>query len=181
MKMKRLLMAVALLSMFFLVTTSFAKPAQQINSEADAALKFFTQRVKGGSNFLKSAKGVLIMPNIIKAGLGVGGQYGEGVLRIGGKTVDYYSLAGGSIGFQIGAQKTNLILVFTQEEALKNFRASSGWKSGVDGSVAFAKTGAGAAADTINVKDPIVGFLFGQEGIMAAATIEGAKFTKLAR
>src|SRR3990172_2265819 len=98
MKMKRLFMAVALLSMLFLVTTSFAKPAQQINSEADAALKLFTQQVKGGSDFLKSAKGVLVMPNIIKAGLGVGGQYGEGVLRIGGKTVDYYSLAGGAGG-----------------------------------------------------------------------------------
>ena len=181
MKMKRLFMAIALFSIFLLVTTSFAKPAQQINSEADAALKLFTQQVKGGSDFLKSAKGVLVMPNIIKAGLGVGGQYGEGVLRIGGKTVDYYSLAGGSVGFQIGAQKTNLILVFTQEEALKNFRASSGWKAGVDGSVAFVKAGAGASADTINVKDPIVGFLFGQEGIMAAATFEGAKFTKLAR
>ena len=181
MKMKRLFMAIALFSIFLLVTTSFAKPAQQINSEADAALKLFTQQVKGGSDFLKSAKGVLVMPNIIKAGLGVGGQYGEGVLRIGGKTVDYYSLAGGSVGFQIGAQKTNLILVFTQEEALKNFRASSGWKAGVDGSVAFVKAGAGASADTINVKDPIVAFLFGQQGIMAAAAFEGAKFTKLAR
>ena len=181
MEIKRLLAGFAFVSILFLVTTSFAKPAQQINSEVDAAVKVFTQHIKGGSDFLKSAKGVLVMPNIIKAGFGVGGQYGEGVLRIGGKTVDYYSLAGGSVGLQIGAQKTNLILVFTQEEALKNFRASSGWKAGVDGSVAFAKAGAGASVDTVNIKDPIVAFLFGQEGVMAAATIEGAKFTKLAR
>lgn len=179
--MKRLLMPVALVSILFLGTTSFAKPAQQINSEVDAALKLFTEQVKGGTSFLKSAKGVLVIPNIIKAGFGIGGQYGEGALRIEGKTVDYYSLAGGSIGFQIGAQKTNLVLVFMQEEALKHFRASSGWKAGVDGSVAFTDVGAAASADTVNVKDPIVAFLFGQTGVMAAATIEGAKFSKLAR
>ena len=76
---------------------------------------------------------MLVIPNIVKAGLGVGGEYGEGALRIGGKTVAYYSLAAGSVGIQIGAQKTNLVLVFRQDEALKKFRASSGWKAGVTG------------------------------------------------
>jgi lipid-binding SYLF domain-containing protein len=75
----------------------------------------------------------------------------------------------------------NLILVFTQDEALKKFRASSGWKAGVDASVAFVDVGAEKSFDTTNIKDPIVGFLFGQKGLMAAATIEGSKFTKLVR
>jgi lipid-binding SYLF domain-containing protein len=171
----------AFISMGFLTTTSFAKTAKEINSEVNGALKLFSQHVKGGKEFLQTAKGVLVIPNIVKAGLGIGGEYGEGSMRIGGKTVEYYSLAAGSVGLQIGAQKTNLILVFTQDEALNNFRRSSGWKAGVDGSVAFIDVGAGKSLDTVNVKDPIVAFLFGQKGLMANATIEGAKFTKLAR
>ncbi|NWG04898.1 MAG: hypothetical protein HXY44_18750 [Syntrophaceae bacterium] len=162
-------------------TTSYAKTAKEINAEVNSALKVFPQHVKGGKEFLNAAKGVLVIPNIVKAGLGVGGEYGEGALRIGGKTVEYYSLAAGSIGFQIGAQKTNLILVFMQEEALKNFRQSSGWKAGVDGSVAFIDVGKGKSIDTVNIKEPIVAFIFGQKGLMANATIEGAKFTKLVR
>ena len=167
--------------MGFLATTSLAKTAKEINAEVNAALKLFSQHVKGGKEFLNAAKGVLVIPNIVKAGLGVGGEYGEGAMRIGGKTVEYYSLAAGSVGFQIGAQKTNLILVFMQDEALKNFRKSSGWKAGVDGSVAFIDVGAGKSLDTVNVKDPIVAFMFGQRGLMANATVEGAKFTKLVR
>jgi lipid-binding SYLF domain-containing protein len=153
----------------------------EINSEVNEALKLFSQHVKGGKEFLQSAKGVLIIPNIVKAGLGIGGEYGEGALKVGENTVEYYSLAAGSVGLQIGAQKKNLILVFTQDEALKNFRRSSGWKAGVDGSVAFIDVGAGKSLDTVNVNNPVVAFIFGQKGLMASATIEGAKFTKLVR
>ena len=167
--------------MGLLTTTSFAKTAQEINGEVNAALNLFPQHVKGGKEFLNASKGVLVIPNIVKAGLGVGGEYGEGALRIGGKTVEYYSLAAGSVGFQIGAQKMNLILVFMQDEALKKFRTSSGWKAGVDGSVAFIDVGKEKSIDTVNIKDPIVAFIFGQKGLMASATIEGAKFTKLVR
>jgi lipid-binding SYLF domain-containing protein len=165
----------------FLAEVSMAKTAKEIDSEANEALKLFSKHVKGAKEFLNAAKGVVVIPNIVKAGLGVGGQYGEGALRIGGKTVAYYSLAAGSVGVQIGAQKTNLVLVFRQDEALKKFRAGSGWKAGVDGSVALIDTGAGKSLDTMNVNDPIVAFLFGQQGLMVSATIEGAKFTKLAR
>jgi lipid-binding SYLF domain-containing protein len=162
-------------------TISYAKTTKEINAEVNSALKLFPQHVKGGKEFLNAAKGVLVIPNIVKAGLGIGGEYGEGALRIGGNTVEYYSLAAGSVGLQIGAQKTNLILVFMQDEALKNFRKSSGWKAGVDGSVAFIDVGKGKSVDTVNIKEPIVAFMFGQKGLMANATIEGAKFTKLVR
>lgn len=182
-KMMRMTFALAgfCLLLFFCVGEAYTKTAKQIDAEVDSALKLFTQHVKGGKEFLNSAKGVLVIPNIIKAGLGVGGEYGEGALRIGGKTVEYYSLAAGSVGLQIGAQKTNLIVIFMQEEALKNFRSSAGWKVGVDGSVAFIDVGKGKSIDSLNIKDPIVAFMFGQRGLMANATIEGAKFTKLVR
>jgi lipid-binding SYLF domain-containing protein len=165
----------------FLAKGSMAKTAKEINSEVNDALKLFSKHVKGAKEFINTAKAVLVIPNIVKAGLGVGGEYGEGALRIGGKTVDYYSIAAGSVGLQIGAQKKNLILVFKQADALNKFRKSSGWKAGVDGSAAFIDVGAGKSLDTVNIKDPIVAFMFGQRGLMANATIEGAKFTKLAR
>ncbi len=164
-----------------LADVSIAKTAKQIDLEVNEALNLFSKQVKGAKEFLNTAKGVLVIPNIVKAGLGVGGQYGEGAMRIGGKTVEYYSVAAGSVGLQIGVQKTNLVLVFRQDDALKKFRAGSGWKAGVDGSVAFIDAGAGKSLDTMNLNDPVVAFLFGQKGLMASAAIEGGKFTKLVR
>ena len=72
----------------FLSIPSYAKTAKEINSEVNVALKLFPQHVKGGKEFLQATKGVLVIPNIVKAGLGVGGEYGEGALRIGGETAD---------------------------------------------------------------------------------------------
>jgi lipid-binding SYLF domain-containing protein len=165
----------------FSAEVSMAKTTKEIDSEVKEALNLFFKQVEGAKEFLNTAKGALVIPNIVKAGLGVGGQYGEGAMRIGGKTVAYYSVAAGSVGLQIGAQKTNLVLVFRQDEALKKFRAGSGWKAGVDGSVVFIDAGAGKSLDTMNVRDPIVAFLFGQQGLMASAALEGGKFTKLVR
>ncbi len=184
MKRGRIFWVVACLALIlgpFLSIPSYAKTADQINAEVNVALDLFRQKVEGGQEFLRGAKGVLVIPNIIKAGLGVGGLYGEGALRIEGKTVAYYSIGAGSLGLQIGAQKMNLVLVFMKDEALKKFRASSGWKAGVDGTASFIDTGKEISVDTVSVKNPIVGFFFGQKGLMAAATIEGTKFTKLVR
>ena len=120
-----------------------------------------------------------MFPSVYKAGFGFGGEYGEGALRIGGKTVEYFSTIAGSFGFQLGAQKKTLILVFTQKEALKSFRESNGWKAGVDGSVALVTVGIGGSIDTTNIKDPIVAFAFDQKGLMYNLTIEGSKYNKL--
>ncbi len=172
----------ALMTLFFMVfqsASAYAKTAKEIDVSVDVALENFHKHVKGGNEFLKSAKGVLVFPSVFKAGVGIGGEYGEGALRIGGKTVDYYNTAAASFGFQLGAQKKTVILVFMQQEALKKFRASSGWEAGVDGSVALIKVGAGGSIDTTKIKDPIVGFVFGQKGLMYNLTLEGSKFTKL--
>lgn len=163
----------------FLANTSYAKTAKEIDASVDAALQRFHKEVKGAEEFLEAAKGVLILPGVIKGGFVVGGEYGEGALRIREKTVDYYSIASGSFGFQLGAQKKDIILVFMQEEALKKFRESSGWRAGVDGSVVLIKVGAGGSIDTTKINEPIVGFVFGQKGLMYNLTLEGSKFTKL--
>ena len=156
-----------------------AATAREINVSIDATLKNFLKNVKGSKEYLKAAKGVLVFPNVYKAGFGIGGEYGEGALRIGGKTVDYYSTVAGSFGFQLGAQKKTLILVFMQKGALNSFRESNGWKAGVDGSVALVTVGIGGSIDTTNIKDPIVAFAFDQKGLMYNLTIEGCKFSKI--
>ena len=161
--------------------TSYAKSAKEIDVRVDTALERFNNDIKGGKEFLKTAKGVLVFPSVIKAGIGIGGEYGEGALRINGKTVDYYSTAAASIGFQLGAQSKTVIVVFMQDDALKKFRASSGWEAGVDGSVALIELGAGGTIDTTNIKRPIVGFVFGNKGLMYNLTLEGSKYTKIVR
>lgn len=157
----------------------FAASAAEINIKVDAAVERFKSDVQGGGAFLKKAKGVLVFPEVMKAGFGIGGEYGEGALRINGKTVDYYSTASASIGFQLGAQLKTVVLVFLDQKELDKFRNSSGWEAGVDGSVALIELGAGKDINTVDMRDPIVGFVFSNKGLMYNLTLEGSKMTKL--
>ncbi|MBN1828614.1 MAG: hypothetical protein JW884_05675 [Deltaproteobacteria bacterium] len=159
--------------------SAIAATAKEIDASVDAALDRFKQEVKGAQEFLNASKGVLVFAGVIKAGIGIGGEYGEGSLRIDGKTVEYYNIASASVGFQLGAQKKDVILVFMESGALRKFRSSSGWKAGVDGSVALLTVGAGLEFDTTKIKEPIVGFIFGQKGLMYNLTLEGSKISKL--
>jgi len=166
--------------LFAFVRPAAAASAAEIDQQVDQALEQF-RKIPGAEAYLGIAKGVLVFPKVYKAGIGVGGEYGEGALRIGGQTVDYYSTAAASIGFQLGAQAKTIVIVFTDESALDKFRASEGWKVGVDGSVALVDLGIGKAVDTTNIKEPVLGFVFGQKGLMYNLTLEGSKFTKLDR
>ena len=156
-----------------------AKSAAEIEAAVNASLQQFKESVGSAEELMAKSEGVLVFPSVIKAGIGIGGEYGEGALRIGGKTADYYSTAAASIGLQLGAQAKTVIILFLQQEALDNFRNSKGWEAGVDGSVAIAKWGAGEDINTQNFKDPIVGFVFSNKGLMAGISIEGSKITKL--
>jgi lipid-binding SYLF domain-containing protein len=170
--------------MAFLGATGFAGQAAaasptEIDITVDGAIEDFKKEVSGGPEFLDKAKGYLVFPKVTKAGLIVGGEYGSGALRINGKSVDYYNIASASFGLQIGAQQYAIVMVFLEDDAMKKFRESKGWEAGVDGSVAIAKWGAGEDINTQNFKDPIVGFVFSNKGLMAGISIEGAKITKL--
>jgi lipid-binding SYLF domain-containing protein len=173
-----LILSSAVFALGLSVAPAHAASATEIDHEVDQTLKAF-QQIKGAQAFLPIAKGVLVFPKVYKAGIGIGGEYGEGALRVDGKTVDYYSTAAASFGFQLGAQAKSIVVLFTDEAALKKFRDSEGWKVGVDGSVALVDLGAGKAVDTTNIKDPVIGFIFGQKGLMYNLTLEGSKFTKL--
>jgi len=170
---------IALFQCALIPKASLAASAREIDVSVDVALERFGKEVGGGKEFLDSAKGVLVFPAVFKAGFMVGGEYGEGALRIGGKTVDYYNTAAASFGLQLGAEKKTIIIVFMQQGALDKFRKSEGWKVGVDGSVALINVGVGKAIDSENIKDPIVAFAFSQKGLMANLTLEGAKISKM--
>jgi lipid-binding SYLF domain-containing protein len=156
-----------------------AASADKLNRESDKALEVFRDDINGAQIFLDQAAGYLVFPRIIKVGVGIGAETGEGVLRVGGQTIEYYRTTAGSIGLQLGAQAKSIVIAFMTKASLQKFRDSNGWKVGVDGSVALIDLGAGKTIDSQNVKDPVVGFIFGSKGLMYNLTLEGSKFTKL--
>ena len=160
-------------------TLSYAKTKGEINASVKAAMDRFKKQVKGSTEYLKGAKGVLVMPNITKAGFVVGGKYGQGALQVGGKTVSYYSLAEGSVGWQIGAQKYDMVILFMTDEVLNKFRNSENWEAGVDAEVTIIAVGAEVTVETLRSQHPVAGFVFDQKGLMGGVSVKGAKFTKI--
>ena len=153
--------------------------AKEVDASVDAAMERFYKQVKDAAEVVRQAKGLLVLPNVKKGALIVGGEYGQGAMRIGGKTVEYYSMISGSFGLQIGGQAKDIIIAFMSSEALKEFRESKGWEAGVDGNVALIKLGAGESAITAMSKQPIAAFVFDVKGLMADMSLKGAKFNKL--
>lgn len=151
----------------------------KIDRRVNETLEEFRYHVRGGSEVLSRARGVLVFPSIKKGGFGVGGEYGQGALRVGGRTVGYYSEAGASVGFQIGFQARSQIFVFLDQSALEHFRHSDNWKVGVDGSVTVIAVGAGATVDSQTLNKPVVAFIFDGKGLMYNLSLEGTKITRL--
>lgn len=175
------LVAASFIALLSLPPTAFAESAEVIDARVDSAIQAFKDEVKGAEVFLNQSAGYLVFPRVIKVGLGFGAETGEGALRVRGRSVEYYRTTSGSFGLQLGAQAKSIVIAFMTLESLDKFRNSSGWKVGVDGSVALIDLGAGKAIDTGNIKDPVVGFIFGSKGLMYNLTLEGTKISKLNR
>jgi lipid-binding SYLF domain-containing protein len=163
-------------------TGSGATPAErraEIDKGFDKAMAELYQSVSGTRELASRARGILVFPNVLQAGFIVGGEYGEGALRVGGKTADYYKITAGSFGFQAGGQSKAVILMFLTQSALDNFRKSSGWTAGADASVSVLRAGANATVDSSTAKADIAGFALANAGLFAGATIDGSKISKL--
>ena len=165
--------------LFVIAAGASAASREEIDAEVREALKNFQKQTPAAHALSKKAAGMLVFPSVIKAGIGIGGEYGEGVLLVKGKTAAYYSLAAASIGFQLGAQARSQIVLFMNDKVLADFRQSEGWKAGVDGSVAVATLGAGGSVDNETAKQPIIGFIFSNKGLMYNLTFEGSKITRI--
>ncbi len=164
---------------------SDAASAARINASADQTLALFRSQVRGGSAVLRDAVGVLVFPEVIQAGVGIGGEYGEGVLRMRGRSVAYYSIAAGSWGLQFGAQRKSIVIAFLQRQALEHFRqtalAGKNWQVGVNGSVVLVTVGGQASINTTTLNAPVVAYVFDQKGLMYNLTLQGAKITRIYR
>jgi lipid-binding SYLF domain-containing protein len=165
--------------------TAFALPhhaaasAAELKRDSQAALNQLYATNPGAKELGKKTVAILVFPAVVKAGLGVGGQFGEGVLYRGGKATAYYNNAGGSIGLQAGAQKYSYALFFLSEETLKYLDKSEGFEIGIGPSVVIADDGFAKSMTTTTSKDQIYAFIFDQKGAMAALGIQGNKITKI--
>jgi lipid-binding SYLF domain-containing protein len=158
-----------------------AASAGQINSDVSSTLNRLYRQIRGTSDLGARAAGILVFPTVVKAGMGIGGEYGEGALRVGGKTAGYYNTVAASVGFQLGAQARSVVIMFMTPEALAQFRRIDGWKVGVDGSVTIITVGVGGAIDTDKITSPVIGFIVDPKGLMYNLTLEGSKISRISR
>ncbi|MGB6538944.1 MAG: YSC84-related protein [Xanthobacteraceae bacterium] len=158
-----------------------AASGPEIEASAHSTLGAFFRRVRDSRDLANKALAVLVFPTVVKAGIGVGGEYGEGELLIRGQPAGFYNIASASVGLQLGAQARSVIIMFMTEGALSQFQLTDGFKVGVDGSIAIVAIGAGGAIDTNSITKPVIGFIFDQKGLMYNLTLEGTKISRISR
>jgi len=168
----------AILGLFAFTAPSFAATKAELNAGANEAVKHFYTLGSMNKELADKAAGILIFPSVTKAGAGVAGEYGEGVLRVKGKTVDYYSTSSASVGATLGVGSHSEMIMFMTQEALDKFMKSNGWSVGADAAVSVMTQGAGGQYDTASLGKPILGFVFSQKGLIGDLSLEGAKITK---
>ncbi|MDJ1015611.1 MAG: YSC84-related protein [Paracoccaceae bacterium] len=153
--------------------------AANIDARVDNTLDFLDTTYPGTRSLRERSFGMLVMPVVTEASLGFGGAYGRGSLKVNDATLDYYSATQASFGVQIGAQQYSHVLYFMTEEALAEFRASSGWAAGADIEYALNDRGGNLSAETTTVLAPVIAVVFGQAGLLAGASVEGTKYTRI--
>jgi lipid-binding SYLF domain-containing protein len=152
--------------------------AAQIDARVDATRDYLFSNYPGTQDLARNARGILFMPLLTEVGFGIGGGYGRGALRINDTTVDYYSATRATIGLQIGAQQYAHALFFMTEDALANFRRSNGWAASADIRYATPEQGGSIGKETTEL-DPVIGLIFGQQGLIAGATLAGVKYSRI--
>lgn len=153
--------------------------ASEIDARSTAALEYLYNTYPGTRDLGNQAAGVLIMPLVTEVGLGLGGAYGRGALRVGGSTADYYAATAASAGLQIGAQQYSHVLFFMTADALNMFRTSPGWVAGAGIDYVVSNEGEMLLADTTTSLSPVIAVVFGQTGLRLGATVEGTKYTRI--
>jgi lipid-binding SYLF domain-containing protein len=172
---------VALLAIAVAPAAGKADSATEINADANATLQSFVAQNPSARELGRKAAGILVFPSVIKAGIGLGGEYGEGVLIIRGEPAGYYNLVSASFGFQLGVQSRSVIIMFMTEEALAGFQNAYGWKVGVDGSIVVVTVGTGGSIDTDSLTSPVIAFILDPKGLMYNLSLEGSKISRITR
>lgn len=175
---KLLVVAGAIASMAVLVPAQ-AADKHHLDQDSEAALQALYDTTPAAKALGEKAKGILVFPNITKAGFIVGGLGGDGVLIKNGKTVGYYNNAAASFGLQAGIQTYGFALFFMSDKVMRDFEKSKGWEIGVGPSVVVVDSGMGKDVNTLTGKADVFAFIFDQKGLMAGVGIQGSKITKL--
>lgn len=180
MKWKNPLMAIGLTIFTLLAsTTTFADSKTVSNASVNQTLdQFYAYNLKN-KNLAEKAVGMLVFPSITKAGVGIAGEFGEGVLQEKGATVGYYKVESASIGLTLGIASRSEIIMFMTQKSLDEFKNSNGWKVGIDAGIAVATIGGGGQYDSKTLQEPILGFVFGANGLIGDLSFEGSKITKI--
>jgi lipid-binding SYLF domain-containing protein len=178
--------AIHIVALAVILAINTVAPAQaddkaMIDANTDRALSWLRDNGNGVDELLEQAAGVLVFPDVVRMGFGVGGEFGEGSLLVDGETVDYYATAGKTFGLEPDTQFKAEVIFFMTEDALRDFRERRGWKVGVHGAVPLVSTGAGGQLDASQVNDPMVGLIFSEDGLVQGLALEGNRFTKIAR
>lgn len=175
------LLLAALFAIALPAQRSHAASGPDIEVSVHATLDQFFHQIRHSHDLASKATAVLVFPSVVKAGIGLGGEYGEGELLIRGQPAGFYNIASASVGFQLGAQARTVIIMFMTDDALGQFQRTDGFKVGVDGSIAVIAIGADGAIDTNSITKPVIGFIFDQKGLMYNLTLEGTKISRISR
>ncbi|HEX3400207.1 MAG TPA: lipid-binding SYLF domain-containing protein [Acetobacteraceae bacterium] len=160
-------------------TQAFAASASRITRDADHALRTLYAAQPKARDLSKRAKAILVFPKVIKAGLLIGGQGGDGALQVAGKTTGYYNIAAASFGLQAGAQAFSYAMFFMTDSALQYLQSSDGWSIGSGPSVVAVDKGSAASLTSTTLSQDVYAFPFGQHGLMAGIDLEGSKITRI--
>jgi lipid-binding SYLF domain-containing protein len=162
-----------------LTTVALGANTTEIDTRvADALNRFYSQNDRH-REMAQKASAVLVFPRVTKAGAGVGGEFGEGALQVGGRTVGYYKVTGGSVGATLGVARHSEVILFMTDAARDHFMNSHDWSIGADANVAVVKHGAGAEYDSAEMRKPVLAFVFNEKGLMGDVSLEGAKISKI--
>jgi lipid-binding SYLF domain-containing protein len=180
MKLNAMMAAIGLTILGFVASAgAFSHTKAELDASSERALRHFYALNPANRPLAERAAGLLVFSHVTKGGIGVAGEFGEGVLRVKGATVNYYSVGSASVGLTLGFAKHSEIIMFMTQDALDHFMGSNGWSVGADTAVALVSQGAGGQYDSATVGKPIIGFVFGEKGLIGDLSFEGTKITKI--
>jgi lipid-binding SYLF domain-containing protein len=180
MKLKALSVSIGLAILGLTASTaSLANSKAELDASAEKTLTHFYALNPANRGLVGKAAGILVFARVTKGGAGVAGEFGEGVLQIKGATVNYYSVGSASIGLTLGVGQHSEIIMFMTQDSLDKFVKSEGWSIGADTAVALVSEGVGGQYGSALVSKPIIGFVFGEKGLLADLSLEGSKISKI--
>ena len=163
------------------LNAAIADSQSLLEQDSRAALQTLYAKTPAAKKVGETAKGILVFPNIVKAGLIFGGGYGEGVLMEGSKVIDYYNSVNGSWGLQAGAESYGYVVFLTNDKAVSYLKNSKGWEIGVGPTVVLVDEGVAKNLSSTTLQDDAYAFIFNQQGLMASLSIEGTKISRIKR